>query len=265
MGRRKDPQSAKGPKSPFNPMNFAPPARAAIVKMRETANVSQAEAARAIGFERPKANITWYRFEAKTTAKQTATPTRFQYIALFNILMLDDDPRNWSAGLSGGIVPNSLPRLSGKSPLDLAKAVPSVFRMACANNPLNYVPPTPAQIRAARAKANLSLVDAANTIGVSKSAWQKFEYGFTFTAGRKIKKEIPFHDWALFNILALKDDAKNWRAGLPSPKTPYVHSGYRTIPMRDNRKAAVKYTVARYQLWRQKMKGGGAKAKRVAA
>lgn len=265
MGRPKDTQSAKGKKSIYNPMNFDPPARTTIIKMRETANVSQAEAARAIGFERPKANITWYRFEAGTTSKQTATPTRFQYMALYNILVLDDDPANWSAGLMDGVIQNILPRRSNKSPTELAKAVPSKFRLACANNPFSYVPPTPIQIRVARAKANLSLAAAANAIGVSKSSWQQCEYGYTHTGGRKTKKVMLFHDWALFNILALKDDPKNWRAGLPSKKTPYVHTGFRTIPMRDNRKAAVKYTVARYQRWRAETKGAAARTKRAAA
>ena len=265
MGRPKDTQSAKGKKSIYNPMNFDPPARTAIIKMRETANASQAEAARAIGFERPKANITWYRFEAGTTNKQTATPTRFQYMALYNILVLDDDPANWSAGLMDGVIPNILPRRSNKSPTELAKAVPSKFRLACANNPLNYVPPTPAQIRAARNKADLTVAVAANAIGVSKSSWRQFEHGYAFSGGRKLKKEMLFHDWALFNILALKNDPKNWRAGLPSEKTPYVHTGFRTIPMRDNRKAAVKYTVARYQRWRQDQAAAKAGNKRRAA
>lgn len=261
MGRRKNPESAKGPKSQYNPLNFAAPTRTAIIAMREAANLSQAESARAIGFERRRANITWYRFEAATTKAQRATPTRFAYMALYNILVRDDDPRNWRGGMPGELVPH-LPfqRKSTKTPVELARAVPDKYRRACAHNPLDYVPPTPNQIRNARLQAKLSLTEASNTIGLSKRAWQNFEYGAVIVNKKNVRKAMPFNNWALFNILALHDNPANWRAGLPSKKTPYVHTGYASRPMRDS-KEAVEYTLRLTRRWRRNQKMASAQKK----
>jgi hypothetical protein len=91
-------------------------------------------------------------------------------------------------------------------------------------NPDNYKPPSPAELKAMRKRADLSQAAAARIVGCSVRKWQKYESTVSRepVPGKVLNwnwGDIPFAELALFRIVALKESPKKWAKGL-SRKDP---------------------------------------------
>lgn len=237
---KKLPKKRPGAPSSHNPVNYTPPSVSNIKQLCEAADISGAEAARTVGITRKETttaegyfclsstltNVAFSRF-----TRTGAQPMKFAWWAMLNILALDSDPTDWRGGMPDHVAPSGTPRRKSRRLVEQLSVECDLSRKARAtNNPLNYLPPGPSTILAARQQAGYTQVEAANAVGLPWRTWQTYEIG----TPRKIKGKftrtplpMPFPVWAAFNILVLGDSAAKWRAGLPGPKSPFPRTGYR--------------------------------------
>jgi hypothetical protein len=103
-------------------------------------------------------------------------------------------------------------------------------------NPLNYQPPTPEEIKAARGRAivkghgraGYSQSEASRVVGLILRTWQKYESRKNSSNYRG----IPFAEWALFNILALGVNPSKFNAGTPDQIPNYRLRGFHPVQFR---------------------------------
>lgn len=131
-----------------------------------------------------------------------------------------------------GDMPPSPFTITDKAPRKRAEAA----GQASMRNPRNYLPPTPAEIKRLRRQADLSQAEAARLIGRSERQWQKYEA--KPRAGRNRPdtnaRRMPFPELALFCILALDEDPKEWMQG--HPKHAVSGGRHRGYAKRQNRR-----------------------------
>ena len=88
-------------------------------------------------------------------------------------------------------------------------------------DPVNYRPPTAAEIQAARKRANHSQPEAARVVGLSVSTWKKYE--LTRENGGN---PMPFAVWASYNMLVLGKPKTLFSGGLPGKTHGPVRTGF---------------------------------------